>query len=129
MIFFISAVSKKCATSLPRCEVRSGIGNVLVENDKSHYTRRRVQVQNIAVWLNPVRLVIPCKEAKYLTVPKCCDNNNVSGSQFEHFYKIQPSPRPCTLCFFIPKNPLFSCWFLAWCFTCPQTNFVVDFKL
>jgi len=28
-------------------------------------------------------------------VPTCCDNNNVSGSQFEHLFKIQPFPQPC----------------------------------
>jgi len=40
MIFFISAESKQRTTCLPQCEERSGLGNVLVEEDNPHYTRK-----------------------------------------------------------------------------------------
>jgi hypothetical protein len=40
MIFFISAESKQHATCLPQCEMNSGLGNVLVENDNNYYTRK-----------------------------------------------------------------------------------------
>jgi hypothetical protein len=49
MIFFISAESKQRATCLPQCEMRSGLDDMLVENDTFHYTKKLVQIQDIMV--------------------------------------------------------------------------------
>jgi hypothetical protein len=81
--------------------VRSGIGQVLAENDYPHHIRQKGQVQDIVVWLSTVRLEITCQSHKYLMIPDRCDTKNVSGAQFEHFYEILLSPRPYILWFYI----------------------------